>query len=133
MLPVPDELTSFFWDAARRGALAVQACLDCGRLQHPPQPVCHWCQSFSLGTRDVSGRGTVYSYTMAVQAFHPYFADKLPYCIAVVELAEQPGLKLVTNIIDVPEQGVKVGDTVEVQFRPLGDSFVLPVFRVAAG
>ena len=83
-----------------------------------------------LGGAEVSGRGTVYSYTMATQAFHPSFADKLPFCIAVVELDDQPGLKLLTNIVDLQADSVNVGDPVEVCFRALSDSIDLPVFRL---
>lgn len=71
LLPAPDELTSFFWEAARRHELMIQRCSACGTYQHPPEPVCHSCLSFDLGGAEVSGRGTVYSYTTATQAFHP--------------------------------------------------------------
>ena len=130
LLPAPDELTSFFWEAARRRELMIQRCSACGTYQHPPEPVCHSCLSFDLGGAEVSGRGTVYSYTMATQAFHPSFADKLPFCIAVVELDDQPGLKLLTNIVDLQADGVNVGDPVEVCFRALSDAIDLPVFRL---
>ena len=105
-------------------------CSACGTYQHPPEPVCHSCLSFDLGGAEVSGRGTVYSYTMATQAFHPSFADKLPFCIAVVELDDQPGLKLLTNIVDLQADGVNVGDPAEVCFRALSDAIDLPVFRL---
>jgi uncharacterized OB-fold protein len=132
VVPEPSELTSFFWDAARAGRLEIQRCNTCRRYQHPPEPVCHSCLSFDLGSAEVSGRGTVYSYEIATQAFHPYFADKLPYVIAVVELDEQPGLKLLTNLVDFPEEALAVDARVEVQFHPLTDRISLPVFRPAA-
>ncbi|HVW42604.1 MAG TPA: Zn-ribbon domain-containing OB-fold protein [Amycolatopsis sp.] len=128
--PLPDELTQFFWDGARDHKLMIQRCSVCGTYQHPPDVVCHACLSFDLGAGEVSGRGTVYTYSMSNQAFHPSFADKLPYCIAVVELPEQPGLKLLTNVVDLPPDGVSVGDPVEVTFQDLGDDMALPVFRV---
>ncbi|MET9089469.1 OB-fold domain-containing protein [Streptomyces sp. NPDC004237] len=131
LVPVPDKLTGFFWEGARRHKLMVQRCSACGTFQHPPEPVCHSCLSFDLGGAAVSGRGTVYSYEMATQAFHPSFADRMPLCIAVVELDDQPGLKLLTNIVDLPADGVAVGDPVEVCFRRLSDEITLPVFRVA--
>ena len=52
-----------------------------------------------------------------MQAFIPAFAGKIPYILAVVELVEQPGLKLVTNIVDCDEEAVEVGMAVEVVFR----------------
>lgn len=131
LLPIPDELTRFFWDAAGHHKLMIQRCSDCGTYQHPPEPVCHSCLSLDLGAAEVSGRGTLYSYAMARQSFHPSFADRLPFCIAVVELDDQPGLKLLTNIIEPPADGVAVGDPVEVCFSDLDGEIALPVFRVA--
>jgi uncharacterized protein len=130
--PAPDSLTSFFWDGAREHRLLIQRCDDCGRFQHPPEPVCHHCLSFSLSAAEVSGRGTIYSFEIATQAFHPWFADKIPFVIAVVELIEQPNLKLITNIVEVdPDSaGIQVGAEVEVTWRKLDDEFTLPVFRL---
>jgi hypothetical protein len=78
----------------------------------------------------VSGRGTVFTYTVARRPTHPGFADKVPYIIAVVELAEGP--KLTTNLVDIDPDDVVIGLSVEasfedvdhatlVQFRPVGD------------
>ena len=131
-LPLPNELTSAFWEGSANGQLVMQSCNACGHLQHPPEPVCSACLSFDLGSAAVSGKGTVYTYCIATQAFHPWFADKLPFVIAVVELDEQPGLKMITNIVDVDPESVRVGDRVEVTFTQLGEDFKLPVFRPIA-
>lgn len=128
-LPLPNELTTPFWDGAANGQLVIQSCNACGHLQHAPEPICSACLSFDLGSTAVSGKGTVYTFCIPTQAFHPYFADKLPFVLAVVELDEQPGLKMITNIVDVDPDSVRVGDRVEVTFNPLGEGFVLPVFR----
>lgn len=132
-IPAPNELTAFFWEGAKQDKLLIQQCNSCHKFQHWPEPVCHHCLSFDLGHGEVSGRGTVYSYEIATQAFHPYFEDKLPFVIAVVELEEQPNLKLITNLVDFADEQLEVGAAVEVTFRPLNDDFNLPVFRPAAG
>jgi uncharacterized protein len=132
IVPAPSALTAFFWDGARQGRLLIQQCTNCGKYQHPPEPICHHCLSFDLGHGEVSGRGTVYTYEIAMQAFHPYFADKIPYVIGVVELDEQPGLKLLTNLVDFPDGALAVGARVQVTFHPLTDEFSLPVFAPAA-
>ena len=131
-LPLPDELTTPFWDGSAQSQLVIQSCNSCGHLQHPPEPVCSACLSFDLGSAAVSGKGTVYTFCIATQAFHPWFEDKLPFVIAVVELDEQPNLKMITNVVDVDPDAVRVGDRVEVTFSPLGEGFMLPVFRPAA-
>jgi uncharacterized protein len=132
--PAPDSLTSFFWDGAEEHKLLIQKCNSCGRFQHWPEPVCHHCLSFDLGHGEVSGRGTIYSFEIATQAFHPSFADKIPFVIAVVELIEQPNLKLITNIVEVdPDSAaIAVGAEVEVTWQQLDDEFTLPVFRLTA-
>ncbi|MGX7678567.1 Zn-ribbon domain-containing OB-fold protein [Jatrophihabitans sp. DSM 45814] len=132
VIPLPDALTSPFWDGARSHALVIQRCNNCQRYQHMPEPVCANCLSFDLGYAQVSGMGTVYSYEIAMQAFHPWFADKLPFAIAVVELQEQPNLKMISNLVESPLDSISVGDHVEVTFTQLDDNFVLPVFRPSA-
>ncbi len=129
-LPEPDELTQFFWDGARRHELWLQRCNRCGFLQHRPRPVCKKCNSFDLGHARVSGRGVIYTFSLGVQAFHPWFEDRLPYVLAVVELEEQQHLKMVTNIVDCDPGEVAVGLPVEVTFTDRGDT-TLPMFRLA--
>jgi uncharacterized protein len=131
--PAPDSLTSFFWDGAGKHKLLIQRCNSCGRFQHPPEPVCHHCLSFDLGHGEVSGRGTIYSFEIATQAFHPWFADKIPFVIAVVELVEQPNLKLITNIVETEFDAIEIDAEVQVTWRQLDGQFILPVFRPVSG
>lgn len=129
IVPAPDEMTAFFWDAARDGRLAILRCDDCGWFVHWPRPVCKRCHSFSLTPTDVSGRGELYTYTVGVQAFDPWFADRLPYILAVVELEEQAHLKLVSNLVDCDEDTVEIGMPLEVTFEQVTPQWTLPVFR----
>jgi uncharacterized OB-fold protein len=130
-LPDPDALTRFFWDGVQQHRLLILRCQECGNYIHYPRPICNKCLSMNLAPDQVSGRGTLYSYTVTMQAFHPYFVDKVPYILAVVELAEQEGLKLTTNIIDCPENRLHIGMPVEVVFREVAPGFTLPLFRPA--
>ena len=131
-LPLVYELTAPFWEGASKGQLVIQHCNSCGHFQHAPEPVCSACLSFDLGSAAVSGKGTVYTFCIPTQAFHPWFEDRLPFVLAVVELDDQPGLKMITNVVGVNPNDVKVGDRVEVTFQPLAEGFVLPVFRPVA-
>jgi uncharacterized OB-fold protein len=126
--PLPDPLTQFFWDAAADGKLMIQRCNECGQHIHPPRPVCRKCLSTDLAPVEVSGRATLYAWTVAEQAFHPYFADKLPYVYATVELEEQR-TKLITNIVGFPIDELRADMPVEVVFEPLTDTITLPKFR----
>ena len=76
----------------------------------------------------MSGRGTVFTYTVNYHPFNP--AVPPPYVIAIVELVEQVGLRFTTNIVDCPVDDVYIGMAVEVTFEQAGDAWV-PVFRPA--
>jgi len=131
-LPVTDALTEPFWAGAREGKLVIQRCRGCGLYIHLPRPACRRCQSFDLGHEAVSGRGTVYSFTEIHRAFHPVFVDRLPYLVAVIELDEQPGLRLVSNLVRIAEPDVRFGMPVQVEFEQLIPELTIPVFtRVA--
>jgi uncharacterized OB-fold protein len=130
-VPAPGPLTKFFWDAIAEGRLDILRCDDCGHYVHYPRPICDRCQSTNLSPATVSGRGTIYSYTVVMQAFHPYFVDRLPYVLAVIELEEEPGLKVTTSIIGCDESALKVGLPVEMELVDVGSGLTLPFFRLA--
>ena len=76
-------------------------------------------------SRPVSGRGTVFTYTVNYQPFNP--AVPVPYVIAIVELEEQADLRIASNIVDCEPDSVYVGLPVEVRFerQDVGDESVL--------
>lgn len=128
--PILDEVTAFYWEAAGQGRLAVLRCDDCRRFHHPPEVACPHCGAIALHPETVSGRGTVFAATVIRQAFDRAFADAVPYTLALVELEEQPGLKVLTNIVGADTDApVPVGTTVELVLEPHGD-WSLPQFRV---
>jgi uncharacterized OB-fold protein len=110
-----------------RDRLVIQRCPGCGYFQHPPDVVCTECQSEVLEQVEVSGHGQLYSYAVAERAFHPGFVSHLPYVVALVELEEQPGLRLFANIVDADTDHLEVGMPLEVVFEKRGD-ISLPQF-----
>jgi uncharacterized protein len=131
-LPAVSPLTRFFWDATNRHELAILQCQACGHFVHYPRPICNRCLGERLAPQRVSGDATLYSFTWAVQAFHPYFVDRLPYCLAVVELVEQPGLRLTTNIVECSPDEVTIGMELSVTFDEVVAGLTLPMFRPVA-
>jgi uncharacterized OB-fold protein len=130
-LPVPDHLSAPFWAAAQVGRLAIQRCGGCLRYQYPPGAYCHTCMSTELVYADVSGSGTLYSYTqVASGARHPYFVERTPYLVGLVELVEQPGLLMYTNLGTASLEDLFVGADVEVVFEPVAPNWLLPQFRL---
>jgi uncharacterized OB-fold protein len=128
--PVPDQASAFFWEGAARGELLVQQCAACATFQYPPTVICENCQSRDVRPARVSGRGTLYSLTVMHQAFLPVFAEDLPFAIALVDLDDAPGARLLTNIVGADPAGLRAGDPLEVMFEPRGD-YAVPQFRPA--
>ena len=125
-VPAVTELTQPFWDAAKAGRLAIQRCGDCKHYNHPPRPLCDACLSDNLAFEDVTGSGTVWSYTVMHQKSVAGFEDSVPYLTALVELDEQPMLLLPSNLPGVSD--VAIGQRVHVTFTPLDGDIVLPQF-----
>ncbi|MDE0442045.1 MAG: OB-fold domain-containing protein [Gammaproteobacteria bacterium] len=130
-LPIPDELTAFFWEGVRARKLMILRCRSCGHFIHYPRPVCEKCRSEDLAPERVSGRATLYSFTITMKPWHPYWIDKVPYVLATVELSEQKGLKMLTNLVECPHDAIKVDMPVEVVFREVSEALTLPFFRPA--
>lgn len=132
-MPAPSQLTQFFWDGVARGELWIQRCQACGHYIHYPKIICRYCQSRDLAGEPVSGKATLYSWTIATQPFHPFWVDKVPYTLATVELAEQPRLMFLTQIVDCPEDELEAGMPLEVTFVEQTPELTLPFFRPARG
>jgi hypothetical protein len=126
--PLVTDLTQPFWDAAREGPLAVQRCADCAYYNHPPRAACDKCQSTNLEFSDVSGHGSVWTYTVMHQKSVAGFEEAVPYLTALVELDEQPLLLMVTNLPGVAPEDVRIGLRVRVTFEALDDGNMLPQF-----
>ena len=126
--PATTDLTQPFWDAARQGRLAIQRCQDCSYYNHPPRPLCDRCLSDRLAFEDVSGSGTVWSYTVMHQKSVAGFEESVPYLTALIELDEQPMLLLPSNLPGAEADAVRIGERVVVSFQPLADGLVLPQF-----
>jgi len=129
-LPVPDVETSNYWKAAAEGRLVIKHCNACGRNFFYPRSACPHCWSTDTTWMLSAGLGTVYTFTVVHQNDLPPFRDRVPYVVAVVELAE--GVRMTTNIEGVDPEAVVCGMPVRVSFRSEArsedDSVALPVF-----
>jgi uncharacterized protein len=128
-VPISTELTQPFWDAAREHRLAIQRCVECGRYQHPPSTICPRCLSTDLGWETVSGKGKISAYTVMNEPVVNGFEQMVPYACIVVELDEQPGLMVLTNLVEAPASMARVGLEVELTFESTDRGFVLPQFK----
>lgn len=112
--PQPTDVTRPFFEAADRGVLVVQRCTTCGTHYAPGVPRCEECLGEVLEWTEASGTGTLLSYVMVHRAFHPAYADLVPYNVALVELTEGP--RLLTTLVDLDDTPAKIDGPVHVVF-----------------
>lgn len=128
MLPAINEHNRAFWTGGADGHLLIARCSQCELWVQPPAADCPDCEG-ALVARPVSGRGTVFTYTVNHQPFMP--AVPVPYVIAIVALDEQDDLRIATNIVDCEPDSVRIGLPVEVRFERHDvdhESVFVPVF-----
>ena len=123
--PIRSEDNVVFWDACRDGRLIAQRCAECGRLRHPPRPMCPHCGSLNVEITELSGRGTVYSYAALHHPQSPAF--DYPVLAVLVDLEE--GVRLLANLEGITADKVRIGMPVAVGFAPTADGYAVPVFR----
>ena len=110
-----------FWQAATQGRLMLKRCNACGEVHWFPRPICPLCGSDDTLWVPASGKGTVYSVTVTRKA------GPVPFALAYVTLEE--GATMMTNIVDCDLDTVRIGDKVEVVFKPSRGGQAVPMFR----
>ncbi|CQD20750.1 3-ketoacyl-CoA thiolase [Mycobacterium lentiflavum] len=125
-LPLVTMENEFFWTSGADGKLRLQECKACKSLIHPPAPVCRYCRSLDIGVRAVSGQATLAGFTINERFSLPGLVA--PYVIAQVAIAEDPRVRLTTNIVDCEPDQLELGQQVEVVFEQVEDVW-FPLFR----
>lgn len=128
-----DSWTAPFWNAAREHRLVVARCGACGHLRMPPGPHCPRCRASLLDWAAVSGRGVIYACTIVRHAVIEAVSDQVPYALAVVELRDAPGVRLVASLWDVEESEIVIGREVEVVWDDVSPQITIPRFRPVRG
>lgn len=123
-VPVPDEASAPFFDAAARGELLLQRCRSCGVFMWPVRPRCVGCFSGEVEWAPASGRADLYSFAVVHQRY-PGFEE--PYVVATVETTE--GVRFNTTVIGTDPGELKIGMPLEVVFEPVSPDVVVPKFR----
>jgi hypothetical protein len=114
-LPLATATSRPFWEALTRHEVQIQQCSDCEAWIYYPRAFCPECLSPDLEWKQVSGSGTLYSFTIARRPTAPFWADEVPQLIAVVELDEGP--RLTSTLCNVEEGDIRVG----MRLKPLFD------------
>jgi uncharacterized OB-fold protein len=132
-VPVPDEQSAGFWEAANEHVLAVQRCEACGTAAHPPVMVCGHCHDPGRRFRfePVSGRGRVKTWTVMRQAFLPGFAPDVPYAVAEIEL-DDADVRLIARVHGTAPDALSIGAPVSVSFDEVAEGVAVPVVELRA-
>ncbi|MEA2141791.1 MAG: uncharacterized protein QOI64_221 [Solirubrobacteraceae bacterium] len=133
-VPIPDDDSRPFFEAAGAGMLLLRRCRACetfmsptGGIGTPLRPRCVNCFSGDLEWAPAAGTGTLYSFALMHQLYDPSFAGELPYNIAVVELDE--GVRLTTNVVGCANEELWIGMPLEVEFEQVTEDIAIPKFR----
>jgi len=135
-VPLPaidDPIDAAYWDAARRGELVMQRCSACGRRRFPPRPMCPHCQSVNHEWQPMSGQGRIFSFVVPHPPLLPALAKIAPYNVILVELADDPSIRMVGNLVksaggevnEVDPATIQIGSPVRVVFDPVADDVTL--------
>jgi uncharacterized protein len=118
-----------YLEACREHRLVVQSCGNCGKHRWPPRPVCAVCGSLEITWVEVCGEGVLYSWTIVHRAADLRFADRVPYVVGVVALAEDPGIRFLGGVVDTDLEELRADLPVVATFRDSGADGVLPYWR----
>jgi uncharacterized OB-fold protein len=133
-LPATDDpLDAPYWQATLRGELVVQRCTTCNTWRFPPRPMCPSCQSFGHEWDVMSGRGRIWSFVVPHPPLLPAFTKIAPYNVIIVELAEDPTLRIVGNLLpsagaainEIDPGTIEIGAPVRAVFDNVADDLAL--------
>ena len=134
LAPEPTELNAPYWDGLTAGEVRLQHCNACAAYQHPAESFCYKCGATDLEWVTVSGEGTIHTFIVVHQPYHPAFQPFLPYTVATVQLDEGP--RLLGPMIEL-EAPVAIGDRVRPRIEPIAEDraalFFVPVDASAGG
>jgi len=127
-LDEPD--TRAFWEATRQKALRYQQCELCGTVVWHPRGHCTGCVDGTLTWRTASGNGTVYTFSVVRQSYHPFFRSLVPYAIAWIDLDEGP--RILSNVVgfDDTAGNLGCGRRVVLEWEE-HEQLSIPLFRLA--
>ncbi|HJY80951.1 MAG TPA: OB-fold domain-containing protein [Candidatus Binatia bacterium] len=129
-LPRRRGMAGEFYEYCKKHELRFQRCTGCGTWRHVPRDMCAKCGSFNWEWAQSSGKGTLFSWTTVMQPMLPQFADRVPYSPVVIEMDE--GVRILSELVDVPNEELRLGLPVEVAFDDVTPEVTLPKFRKAA-
>jgi len=126
--PLPEYGAEAYWEACNHERLVMQRCEACHKFRFHPAPLCTHCSDEHFTWARLSGRGKVVTWTVITHPVHPAAFAKVPYVVAQIELDEQRGLTMISNLINVDLNAIRFDMPVSVKFESHPNGQKLPVF-----
>lgn len=131
--PMVDKYSLPWWEACSGHRMTAQRCTNCNHSQLPPAPICSECRENSFELTELSGKGTLYTYSAVHQPVS--MEQSLPFVIAVIELdvsgtACKNPVRLMSNLVDCDPEQLEIGQPVEVVWETMSDMVSVPRFRL---
>lgn len=123
-----------FWDGTRGQKLLIPTCRSCDKAFWYPRPTCPHCLSADIDWRPTSGTGEVAAVSVMYRPANPMMVDKVPYAVVLVDLDAAGGsgdtrVRLMSNMVEIDANDVRVGMRVEVVWEALTDGRHLWLFK----
>ncbi len=110
--------------------MLIDRCSACGAWHEPPGPICPRCWSTDIVPTPISGTGTIHHAIFLHQGPRVEGVDySTPYPVVVVELDEQPGLRMSSTVVDAPNEAIAIGRRVRLDWIERRGA-PIPVFRL---
>jgi len=106
-LPEATPVSAPFWDALREHRIRIQYSPSSGHYVFYPRLLAPGTLADDLKWRQISGAGTLYTFTVTNWPTAPPWADSLPQLLAVVQWDEGP--RITTEMVGVEPAGLSVG------------------------
>jgi len=132
MLPLPTnresnrdwDLFAPFWEGTRNGELKVQQCTETKKKVWPPRFLSPYAPGAPLEWVNIEGKGEVYTFSIVHRAFTPYYQDKVPHTLVVVELEDN--VRMLGQLVGMDDPTkVECGMKMEMEFEKVDDDITL--------
>jgi Predicted nucleic-acid-binding protein containing a Zn-ribbon len=115
-MPEPTPVSAPFWEALAERRIRIQYSPSSGEYVFYPRTLAPRTLADDLEWREISGEGTLYTFTVARRPTAPFWADQVPQLLAVVQWDEGP--RLTTELVNVDPDDIRIGMRVRPVFTP---------------
>lgn len=124
--PIVTNDTEPYWSGLAAGVVRLPHCSSCDTVIWYPRALCPTCGTSELEWRELSGTGTIYSFSIARRT--PGSWGKVaPYVLAYVELDEGP--RVMTNIVNADPESLRCNQSVRAVFDPTTEGMAVLRFE----